>query len=146
VIVNFSIPVDAGCIVLIDSEEIKDYLGDDPTRMDILEAVDTTVIQGGPRSVEVDPGFYSITYKIAHWQGDDRGNDRGNVKLHVPSGKIIVADLCHIIDPEKWQDFLTATDCLRSFPNPSRAHVINTGGDGNFTLNLNIKSMEKGGK
>jgi len=141
VIVNFGIPVDAGCIVLIDSEEIKHYLGDDPTRMDIREGEDTRQIQEGPASVKVNPGFYSITYKIAHWRGDDAEN----VKLHVPSGKIIVADLCHIIDPEKWQDFLEATDCLRSFPNKSRAHVINTGGDGRFALNLNIKAMEKGG-
>jgi len=142
VIVNFGIPVDAGCIVLIDSEEIKDYLGDDPTRMDIREGEDTRQIQEGPASVKVNPGFYSITYKIAHC----RGYDTENVKLHVPSGKIIVADLCHIIDPEKWQDFLTATDCLRSFPNSSRVHVINTGGDGRFALNLSIKAMEKGGK
>lgn len=138
-ILNFKVPVDAGCIVLIDGGEIKDYLGDDPTRLKISEAEDTFEIQKAPARVKFSPGFYTVNYKISHWGGEDLKFTR----LQIPSGNLIVADLCHIVDPYRWNEFLETTDCLKTFPNPTRAHVIDTGGDGAFHLNINIRPMEE---
>lgn len=136
-ILNISVPVDAGCIVLIDYGEISSYLGDDDTRLPLEDVEDTTSVQMGPAVVKLDPGFYSVGYEVRSWNG----NSSETARMSIPTGKLAVADLCHVVDSRKWQDFLGDTDCLKKFPNPSRSHVIDTGGDGRFHVHLKIKPL-----
>lgn len=139
---NVGVPVDAGCFVLIDYDNIKEWLCNDETRLGIREGDISPIYQKGPIRINLGEGFYSIVYKASCWTGAASGQTHLNIK----SGKLIVADLCHIVDPYKWQDFLEKTNYLRNFSDNPHAVVVNTGGDGNFAVKLEIKKLVSKGK
>lgn len=134
--VNILTPVAGGCFLITDYEEYSELFGGD-TKLPISKAtlgLTPNTFQG-PSEIEVDPGYYTIQVKFIG-VGPKLPE---SVRIHIPSGKILVADMCHVINPHKWTKFLEETDCLTKFRNPARTKLISTAENGAFTVNLNIE-------
>ena len=138
-IVNIRIPIDGGCFLLTDYAEYEDMMGGD-TAVPITEVTPTLNIETvkGPATINLNPGYYSIYCSIMGTKLPIPAQEG----MYIPSGKLLVADMCHVINPHKWHKFLEDTECLSKFKSNIRTKLVNVGRKGLFDIHLQIEPLE----
>lgn len=116
--------VDAGCLTVIDYDYLIENGADfsKPHTDKVYRIIET----GENPHISF---FVGNTYN---------GSTRGDGKI-ISMGKLYVGDACYAFrddEHEKWHAFLDKTDYLNCFGD--KGIQINTGGDGDFTLELTI--------
>jgi hypothetical protein len=106
-------PVDAGHVAIIDIEEYG--LGVSP-------------------DLEVEPGKYEVSMQGETWAG----NNRPPKTLETKSGKLHFGDSCYLHSPH----YVTWCDNICGKDKPLSGFVaFNTGGDGHFRLEFELRSV-----
>ena len=126
---KINLPVDAGNVSFMDLDFMKKCGGDIPPETDLVEVI------------PLEPGVYSIYYKVDCW----KGKLSEKFDMHVPSGKLIIGDACYMFHGaphDSWGKLLSRTEFLaKKFKG---FYPVDTGGDGTFKFNVSIKSVKEG--
>ena len=133
--VNVSMPVSGGYFLLTDYEEYSEFWGKDITLSEATLSLAPESFKG-PATIAVEPGYFTITTTLV-----GHTTESETARMHIPSGKLLVADMARVVDPHKWHKFLQETECMTKFRSSARSRLINTGGSCNVIANLRIQPL-----
>ena len=118
------LPVDAGCIVVMDAAVVAEYHG----KVDPKGCIQIPVPA---------PGWYRLHIRIENTYNDDV--DR-QVEIFVRGTEILIGDACYHFPhtgrhKDAWDKLLTDTESLEAFPH-AQGECLSTGGDGSFLVTV----------
>lgn len=126
--IKVKLGVDAGNISLLDSAYITEHGG-------------TVGMQSDFRLVlSVKPGRYAVSLKaLKTWQGP--ASVIG--EIDVQGDALVLGDACYswTDNHDAWSKFLDRTDYLKRLSDDGRGVVMDTGGDGSFSVSVTIKAL-----